>query len=94
MPPLTARAHDIEQTVQQTTHVCPTWPTTGLGRRNKRFERPILLVAQGLVGAEVSDQRSIHERPHGGLQPGAPGTPSHDHFSAVKLIWDGAPVGV
>ena len=74
---MTSRAHDIEQAVQQAAHVRRARPTSGLSRRNKRLEQPVLVVAQGLARAEVSDQCSICGRPHSGLQPGAPRTPSH-----------------
>src|SRR3954465_8055401 len=41
---------------------------TGLGGRDQRFQEAELVIRQGLAGAEVSNQRAISGRPHGGLQ--------------------------
>jgi len=70
MPPLAASAHDIEQPVQHASCVGRAGATSGLGSRDERFQQAILIIAQGLTGPIVPDQRAILRRPHGDLQAG------------------------
>ena len=70
MPPLAAGAHQVEQTVQQAPDIRGPRTPAGPGRRDQRFQQPELVVRQRLAGAEVSNQRAISRRPHGGLQAG------------------------
>src|SRR3954447_17678763 len=63
--PLAAGAHQVEQTVQHPPHVGGARPTARLGGRDHRREQGVLLVAQGLPGAEVADQRPALRCPHG-----------------------------
>jgi len=66
--PLAPGAHDIEQTVQHAPHVGRPGPTTGLRRRDERLDQTILIIAQGLTGAKISNQCAIFGRPHRSLQ--------------------------
>jgi hypothetical protein len=70
MPPLTAGAHEIEQTIQQLSHVRGPRPPTGPGGRNERLQQAELVIRQCLAGAKVANQRAIGRCPHGGLQTG------------------------
>src|SRR4051794_37121001 len=63
--PLAAGAHEIEQAVQHPPHVGGARPAPGLGRRDQRHEEGVLLVAQGLPGAEVADEGPALRCPHG-----------------------------
>jgi len=62
--PLAAGAHDVEQAVQEAPHVGRTRPPAGLGRRDQRFEQPILVIAQGLAGTVTANQPAVLGRPH------------------------------
>src|SRR4051812_45513360 len=68
MPPLAAGANEIEQAIQQLSHVRGPRPPTGLGGRDERLQQAKLIVRQCLARAKVPNQRSISRRPHGGLQ--------------------------
>ena len=70
MAPLASGAHDIEQTVQHAPHVGRPGPPAGLGRREERLDPAVLVIAQGLTGAKVSNQCAIFGRPHHSLQNG------------------------
>src|SRR4051794_14388301 len=70
MPPLAAGAHEVEQTIQQLSHVRGPRPSTGLGGRDERLQQAELIVRQRLAGAKVSNQRAVSRRPHRGLQTG------------------------
>ena len=39
MPPLAAGAHEVEEAVQQLSHICGPRPPTGLGGRDQRFQQ-------------------------------------------------------
>src|SRR5512135_2708331 len=66
--PLAPGPHDIEQTVQQPPHVGRSRSTARLWRRDQRFEQTVLIIAQGLTAAEVSNQRAVLGRPHRSLR--------------------------
>jgi hypothetical protein len=66
MPPLAAGPHEVEQPVQQAPHVGHPRMASWFGGQDERFEKAILLVAQGLTGPVVPNQRAGLERPHGG----------------------------
>ena len=70
MAPLTPGAHDIEQAVQHLPHIGGPGPTTRFRRRDERLDQAVLIIAQGLTGAIVPNQRSILGCPHQGLQNG------------------------
>ena len=70
MPPLAAGAHEVEEAIQQLSHVRGPRPPTGLGGRNERLQQAELVIRQCLAGAKVPNQRAISRRPHGGLQAG------------------------
>ena len=72
MPPLAAGPHEVEQPVQQAPHVCRPRAASGFGSRDERFEKAILLVAQGLTGPVIPNQCAGLGRPHGGFFPGKP----------------------
>jgi hypothetical protein len=72
MPPLAAGPHQVEQPVQQAPHVGRPRMASGFGGRNERFEQAVLLVAQGLTGPVIPNQRASLGRPHGGFFPGKP----------------------
>jgi hypothetical protein len=72
MPPLAAGPHEVEQPVQQAPHVGRPRMASGLGSRNERFEQAVLLVAQGLTGPVIPNQRAGLGRPHGGFFPRKP----------------------
>ena len=67
MPPLAAGPHEVEQPIQQAPHVGRSRMASGLGGWDKRFEQAVLLVAQGLTGPVVPNQRASLGRPHGGF---------------------------
>ena len=61
MPPLAAGAHEVEQPVQQASHIrCPR-PSPRLGGRDQRLQNPELIIGQCLAGPEIPDQRAIRE---------------------------------
>src|SRR6185312_14504355 len=62
MPPLTAGAHQVEEAVQQLSHVRGPRPPTGLGERNERLQQAKLVIRQCLAGAKVSNQCPISRR--------------------------------
>jgi hypothetical protein len=66
--PLTPSAHDIEQAVQHPPHVSRARPTAGFRRRDERLDQAVLIIAQGLTGTKVPNQRTILGRPHPSLQ--------------------------
>src|SRR5689334_2225833 len=68
--PLAPRAHDVEQTVQHAPHIGGPGSPAGLGRGNERLDQAILVVAEGLTGAKVSNPCTIRGRPHRSLQKG------------------------
>ena len=70
MPPLVAGAHEVEEAIQQLSHIRGPRPPTGLGGRDERLQQAKLVVRQGLAGAKIPDQRAISRRPQGGLQTG------------------------
>ena len=70
MAPLTPSAHDIEQAVQHSPHIGGPRPTAGFRRWDERLDQAVLIIAQGLTGAVVPNQRSILRCPHRGLQNG------------------------
>ena len=70
MAPLAARAHQVEQAVQEPAHVGGARPAAGPGRRDHRLEQGELLIAEGLAGAEVADQGSAPHGPLACLQEG------------------------
>jgi len=72
MPPLAAGPHEVEQTVQQAPHVGRPRMASGFGGRDERFEKAILLVAQGLTGPVFPNQRAGLGRPHDDFFPGKP----------------------
>jgi hypothetical protein len=72
MPPLAAGAHDVEQPVQQASHVGGSWPAAGLGGRDEGRQQAVLVIAQRLARPESPDQQAVLARPHGGLQAGKP----------------------
>ena len=85
MAPLAAGPDNVEQAVQQAAHVGGAWPTSGLGRRDEWRDQAILVIAQGLAGSKIADQRAILGCPHDGLQTGEPpGKPSARPSSSVK----------
>ena len=59
MAPLTAGAHDIEQAVQHLPHIGRPGPSAGFRRRDERLDQAVLIIAQRLTGAKVSNQRTI-----------------------------------
>src|SRR5919199_1872968 len=63
--PLAARAHEVEQPVEEAAHVRGTRPAAGLRRRDQGHQKGVPLVAEGLPGAEVADQRPGLGCPHG-----------------------------
>jgi hypothetical protein len=88
MAPLAPGAHDIEQTVQQAPHVGRPGPPTGLRRRDERLDQAVLVIAQGLAGAKVSDQCANFGRPHRCLRKGGVSHPnSHQHNRSPSLKW-------
>jgi hypothetical protein len=66
--PLTPGTDNIEQAVQHPAHVRGPGPATRLGRRNERFDQAVLVIAERLTTAKVSNLRTILGRPHRGLQ--------------------------
>jgi hypothetical protein len=70
MPPLAAGAHEVEEVIQQLSHVRGPRPLPGLGGRDQRLQQAKLIIGQCLAGAEVPNQRAISGRPRGGLQLG------------------------
>lgn len=72
VPPLAARAHDVEQGVQHAPDVRLARSAAGLGGGDERLDQPILVVTQGLPRPEIPDQRTIRRRPHGDLRMGMP----------------------
>jgi hypothetical protein len=68
--PLTPGAHDIEQAIQHPPHIGGPRPTAGFRRWDERLDQAVLIIAQGLTGAKVPNQRSILGCPHRGLQNG------------------------
>jgi hypothetical protein len=70
MPPLAAGAHEMEQAIEQLSHVRGPRPPTGLAGRDERLQRAELAIGQCLAGAKVPNQRAISRHPHGGLQAG------------------------
>ena len=56
--PLAAGAHEVEQAVQHPPHVGRARPAVRrLGGRDDRGQQGVLLVAEGLPGTEIADQR-------------------------------------
>ena len=72
MPPLATGPYEVDQSVQQATHVGRPRMASGLGGWNERFEQVVLRVAQGLTGPVIPNQRAGLGRPHGGFFPGKP----------------------
>jgi hypothetical protein len=62
MPPLAAGPHEVEQTIQQLSHVRGPRPPTGLGGRDERLQQAELILRQCLAGAKVPNQRAISRR--------------------------------
>jgi hypothetical protein len=52
MPPLAAGAHEMEQAIEQLSHVRGPRPPTGLAGRDERLQRAELAIAQCLAGAK------------------------------------------
>jgi hypothetical protein len=66
--PLTPGTDNIEQAVQHPAHVRGPGSATRLGRRDERFNQAVLVIAERLTTAKVSNLRTILGRPHRGLQ--------------------------
>src|SRR5215212_3136168 len=88
VPPLAARAHDIEQSVEQAAHVGCSWPPSRLSGRDERLQQPVLVVAQRLAGAKIPNQNTICRRPHHGLPEESPrnGITTAAHISSSRPI--------
>ena len=56
MPPLAAGAHEIEQPVQQASQISRAQAASGLGGSDQRLQQSVLVIAQGLARAVVSNQ--------------------------------------
>ena len=69
MPPLATGPYEVDQSVQQATHVGRPRMASGLGW-NERFEQVVLRVAQGLTGPVIPNQRAGLSCPHGGFFSG------------------------
>src|SRR5215217_1178771 len=72
VPPLAARAYEVEQSVEQAAHLGCSWPPSGLSGRDERLQQPVLVVAQRLAGAKIPNQNTICRRPHHGLPEESP----------------------
>src|SRR3954451_16514447 len=64
MAPLASRSNHIEQGIEQPPHVRRPRPASRFGRRDQRFEQTVLIIAQSLAAAEVSDQGALVRAPH------------------------------
>ena len=53
MPPLTAGVHEIEEAIQQLSHIRGPRPPTALGGRDERLQQAELVVRQCLAGAKI-----------------------------------------
>src|SRR5512135_1017030 len=75
--PLAPGPHHLEQAVEQAPQVRRARSTARLRWREERFEQTVLIIAQGLAAAEVSNQHTVlgcpHRRlPSEGLSPQTP----------------------
>lgn len=62
--PLATGPHDVEQAVQHLPHVGRPGPPTGFCRRDERLDHAVLVIAQGLTSAEITDPGTFLGRPH------------------------------
>src|SRR3954469_1623018 len=65
MAPLAAGSHKVEEAIQPPAHVGIGWATAGLGGWDQGREQGVLLVAECLPGAEVTDEGPVLRCPHG-----------------------------
>ena len=66
MAPLAAGAHEVEQAVQHPPHVGRARPAVRPAwRADHRGQQGVPLVAEGLPGTDIADQRPALRCPHG-----------------------------